>query len=161
MFADRKKILIYTTIVMSLFLALVPVILSNNYLRQDDIKTGIWWGMKMSDEGYQYYNAVYQLVRPLCMWLFFISDLLSINMHYAVILRFVSIVNICVLAVLMYRWQLQFNRSRLMAATFSIASFTLPGFQLFAATANYYLIIIGILFAYAGPWFWYQSTLAK
>lgn len=161
MITVRKNKLIYFLIVLALFVALVPVILSNNYLRQDDIKTGIWWGMQMSDEGFQYYNAVFQMVRPLCMYLFFLSDLMSINMHYAVIMRFISIVNVCILAICLYHWQMQFNRNRILAATFPVASFTLPGIQLFAATANYYLIILGMLLAFAGPYFWYKSSLTQ
>lgn len=157
MTAQRNKILIYTIICLSLFLALLPVILSNNYLRQDDMKTGMWWGMSMADEGPIYYNTVHQLVRPICMILFFITDMLSIDLHYAVYARLASIINVCFLGVLLYRWQLLFNSSRMLAASFAIAAFTLPGIQVFAATANYFLIIFAILMAFAGPFYWYKS----
>lgn len=153
----KNQILIYLCISLCLFIALVPAILSNNYLRQDDLKTGIWLGMRMSDEGYLYYNTVYQLVRPVCMCLMFLIDLISTNIHHAVYIRLASILTLCGLGILLYRWQLFFNSNRILAASFAIAAFTLPGIQLFVATANYFLIIFGILLAVGGPFYWYKS----
>ncbi|MCD6038611.1 MAG: hypothetical protein K0S27_11 [Gammaproteobacteria bacterium] len=153
----KENIWSYVIIFLFLFLALSPVIVSDNYLRQDDLKTGIWWGMSMPDEGYLYYNTVYQLVRPLCFFLFFIIDLLSINMHYAVYVRLMSIIVVAVSGILLYRWQLLFNPNRLLAMTFAIAVFTLPGIQLFAATANYFLILFGILLVLGGALCWYKA----
>jgi hypothetical protein len=158
---SKKQIAIYTVIFFSLFLALLPVILSNNYLRQDDMKTGLYWGMRMKDEGYLYYNTFYQLVRPLCMILFFYIDMLSINLHYAVYVRLASIINVGLLGILLYRWQIQFNSNRILAAAFAIAAFTLPGIQLSAATANYFLMIFGILLAFGGPVYWFKSFSAN
>lgn len=147
----------YLLIFFSLFLALCPVILSSNYLRQDDLMWEIWPGMKMSDFGYLYYNTVYQLVRPICMLSFYITDLISINIHHSVYVRFLSLIVIGIMGILLYRWQLYFNSNRMLALTFAIASFTLPGFQLFAATGNYFLILFAMLLTFAGMYCWHHE----
>src|SRR5579862_2741492 len=157
---DRNHLLSYSVIFVCLFIALCPAILSDNYLRQDDLKTGIWWGMSMPQEGFLYYNTVFQLVRPICMVLFYLTDLASINMHYAVYVRLISILAVALSAILLYRWQLLFNSHRLLAVTFAISAFTLPGMQLFVATANYLLIIIGVLLTIGGALCWHMAYSA-
>lgn len=154
---NKKHLPSYLFIVFSLFLALSPVILSNNYLRQDDLMWELWPDMKMSDFGYLYYNTVYQLVRPLCMLSFYITDLISINIHHSVYVRFLSIVTISICGILLYRWQLLFKNNRLLAATFAISAFTLPGYQIFAATANYFLILFALLLTFGSMYAWYKA----
>lgn len=154
---SKKNIIICAVIFASLFLALFPVILSNNYLRQDDLMWEIWPGMKMSDFGFLYYNTVFQLVRPLCMLSFYLTDLLSINMHLSVYVRLMSIMAIGSAGIMLYFWQLRFNPNKLLAATFAISTFTLPGYQLFAATANYFLILCALLLTLASAFCWHKS----
>lgn len=149
-----NNILISSIIFSCLFLALIPVILSNNYLRQDDLMWELWPGMKMSDFGFLYYNTVFQLVRPLCMLSFYLTDLLSINMHLSVYVRLFSLIAIGLSGILLYFWQLKFNSNRILAVTFSISTFTLPAYQLFAATANYFLILCALLLTFGAAFCW-------
>lgn len=158
MIISKKRIAIYTLISLSLFAAFFPVILSNNYLRQDDlIMWQIWPGMKISQAEYFYYNTVFQLVRPLCMVSFFITDLISLNIHNAVYVRLFSILCLCALGILLYRWQIKFNSNRILAATFAVCAFTLPPFQIFAATQNYSLVLAALLMTFGAVFYWYKS----
>jgi hypothetical protein len=140
----------------AIFIALLPVILSSNYIRQDDLMWEIWPGMRMSDFGYLYYNTVFQLVRPLCMLSFYLTDLISININNAVYVRLMSVLILCSLGVMLYWWQLCFNNNRLLAAIFAIAAFTLPPYQVFAATGNYSLIITALLLTFISAFSWYH-----
>src|SRR5690348_14592389 len=105
----------------------------------------IWPGMNISDFGYLYHNTVFQLVRPLFMLSFYLTDLISIDIHDAVYVRLMSVILLGILGILLYSWQLLFNSNRILAATFAISSFTLPAYQVFAATGNYSLIITALL----------------
>jgi hypothetical protein len=152
----QSRYLHYLIIFFSLLAALCPVILANNYLRQDDLMWDIWSGMKMSDFGYLYYNTVYQLVRPLCMLSFYITDLISINIHHSAYVRSLSVLFIVILSVLLYEWQLKFNPKKILSITYAICAFTLPGYQVFAATANYFLIIAALLLTFGAVFSWYK-----
>lgn len=155
---SKKQAAILSLIALGLFAAFLPVILSNNYLRQDDlIMWQIWPGMKVSDAGYFYYNTVYQLVRPLCMLSFYFTDLISISIHNAVYVRLMSVIALCVLGGLIYHWQMLFNPNRVLAATFAVCAFTLPPYQIFAATQNYSLVLLALLLTFGAMFYWYAS----
>lgn len=158
--ARKTQLVIFSVIFFCLFIAFTPVILSNNYIRQDDLMWEIWPNMKMSDFGYLYYNTVYQLVRPICMVSFYLTDLISINIQGAVYVRLMSIMLLGILGILLYLWQLLFNTNRLLAATFAICSFTLPAYQIFAATGNYSLILTALVFTIISAFFWYHAVSA-
>jgi len=158
----RKKALLATTspcliIFISLFIAFLPVILSDNYLRQDDLMWELWPHMKMSDFGVIYYNAVYQLVRPISMLSLYITDMLSMDIHHAVYIRLFNIVMLGLLGIFLYRWQLLFNSNRLVAAVFAITAFTLQPYLIFISTGNYTLIINALLLTFIAMFFWHRS----
>lgn len=156
-FLSKKNIIAYSIIFVSLFIALAPVVLSHNYIRQDDLMWEIWPGMKISDFGYLYYNTVFMLVRPLCMLSFYITDLISINIHNAVYVRLMSVITLGIIGIFLYHWQLLFNANRILAITFSICAFTLPAYQVFAATGNYFLILTALLFTFGSMFCWYRA----
>ncbi len=155
--SQQKDFTFYIIIFLSLVIALSPAFLSHNYLRQDDLMWEIWPWMKISDFGYLYYNTVFQLVRPICMISFYTTDLISLNLHHAVYVRLICVILTSILGILLYRWQLLFNRNRILAATFAIASFTLPAYQIFNATANYSLIMTALLLTFGGLFCWHHS----
>ncbi len=147
----------FALIFVCVFIALCPVILSANYIRQDDLMWEIWPWMKVSDFGYLYYNTMYQLVRPLCMISFYITDLISIDIHHAIFVRLFCVILTGVLAIMLYQWQILFNRNKLLATTFAITMFTLPPYQIFAATGNYSLIMTALLLTMLGVFFWHRA----
>lgn len=155
------NLIISISIVLILLLALSPAIFSNNYLRQDDLMWELWPGMKMRDFGFMYYNIFYQMVRPLCMLFYYTTDMISINMHHSVYVRLVSIFTLGACGVLIYFWQLRFNQNKLLAACFSICIFTLPAYQIFTATANYFLINFALLLTISSVFCWHNVYLTN
>lgn len=153
----RKDSLVAIFIFLSLFIACSPVILSANYIRQDDMMWDLWSGMKISDFGYLYTNTVFELFRPICMLSFYLTDLISNDVTHAVYVRFISLILLGSLGVLLYNWQLKYRKDRVLSAAFAIGVFTLPPFQIFAATANYILIIHALLFTFVGMYFWQKA----
>ncbi len=158
---NKKQTFIYSLIFLGIFAAMLPVILSNNYLRQDDLMWEIWPGMKMSQFGFLYYNTVFQLVRPLCMLSFFTTDLISITIHNAVYIRLFSVILLGIMGIMLYRWQLLFNPNKILAATFAICAFTLPPYQIFAATGNYFLIITALFLTFGAVFYWFYAFTEK
>jgi hypothetical protein len=157
-----NRLAIYSIIFLCLFAAFLPVILTNNYLRQDDlIMWQIWPGMKIRDTDLFFMNTVKQLVRPLCLLTFYITDLVSLTIHNAVYIRMLGVLILASLGVLLYRWQLFFNNNRLLAATFAICAFTLPPYQFFAATQNYFLILVALLLTFGALFYWYRAWEEK
>jgi hypothetical protein len=120
----------------------------------------IWPGMKVSETGVFFYNTVHQLVRPLCMLTFFVTDLISLKIHAAVYIRMLSVISLSCLAMLIYRWQLLFGNKRLLAAIYAISAFTLPPFQVFAATQNYFLILLALLLTSVSLFCWHTAFYA-
>jgi hypothetical protein len=59
--------------------------------------------------------------------------------------RFLNIVCLIATAGFVYRWQIRFNTNRVLAVCFAIAAFTLPAYQVFVATANYFCILAALL----------------
>ncbi|HEU5281036.1 MAG TPA: hypothetical protein VFU82_03540, partial [Gammaproteobacteria bacterium] len=158
-YLKKSNIIAYAAIIVCVFAAISPVIYSNNYIRQDDLMWEIWPWMKPSDFGYLYYNTVFQLVRPICMLSFYLTDLLSIGIQGAVYVRFFSLVVLIILAIMLFRWQLYFNKNKLLATTFAICTFTLPAYQVFAATANYELILTSLVMTLFSGFLWYKANL--
>jgi hypothetical protein len=154
---SKRNTLISILIALSLFLAFCPTLLSTNYIRQDDLMWEIWPGMQMSEFGYLYYNIVFELVRPVCMFLMYVADLAAIDITHAVYVRFCGVIMICLSGILLYRWQLLFNSKRVLAACFATAAFTLPAYQVFAATGNYSVILAGILMTFGAAFAWYHG----
>lgn len=157
----KRNFVVPAIIFLSIMIAFAPVYLANNYLRQDDLMWEIWPGMAISDFGYLYYNTVFQLVRPLCMLSFYITDLLSIDIQNAVYIRLLSVILLSILAILLYGWQLRFNSNKYLAASFAVASFTLPSYQVFAATGNYLLIITALLLTFGAVFFWHAALTSS
>lgn len=157
----KNSILIPSLIFLALLLAFSPVFLSTNYIRQDDLMWEIWPWMKISDFGFLYKSTVFHLVRPICMLLLYTADLIAINITDAVYIRFIAVIILCILAILLYHWQLLYNSNRALAASFATASFTLPAYQVFAATANYSLIIIAILMTFGAAYYWHDAYFAN
>jgi len=153
----KNSLLIPILIFLGLLLAFSPVFLSSNYIRQDDLMWEIWEGMKISDFGWLYKNTVFQLVRPICMISFYLTDLISINITDAVYVRFMAVIILGFLGILLYRWQLLFNSNRALAASFAAASFTLPAYQVFAATGNYSLILTALLMTFGAAFCWHHA----
>src|SRR5690348_16467229 len=158
-YLKKSNMIAYAAIIVFVFAAISPVIYSNNYIRQDDLMWEIWPWMKPSEFGYLYYNTVFQLVRPICMLSFYITDLLSIGIQGAVYVRFFSLLVLILLAMMLFRWQLYFNKNRLLATTFAICTFTLPAYQVFAATANYELLLTSLVMSLLSGFFWYNANL--
>lgn len=121
----------------------------------------IWPWMKISDFGFLYKNVVFELVRPICMLLLYIADLSAIDITHAVYIRFIAVIILGILGIFLYRWQLLFNPNRTLAASFAAASFTLPAYQVFAATANYSLILIALLMTFGSAFYWHNSYFAN
>jgi hypothetical protein len=152
----------YLLIILSLFLAFSPVLLSANYIRQDDLMWETWPGMPMKDFGYLYHNTVFELVRPICMFLMYFADVTAINITNAVYLRLAGVMMLCMLGIMLYRWQLLFNAKRILAASFAAAAFTLPAYQVFAATGNYSIVILsGLVMALGAAFLWHAGYHAQ
>lgn len=151
---------IISYLVMAVFIAIAisPVLYSSNYIRQDDLMWEIWPWMKPSEFGYLYYNTVFQLFRPICMLSFYITDLVAISIHNAVYVRAFSLAILIFLSIMVYHWQLLFNKNKPLAVAFSICTFTLPAYQVFAATANYELILTALVMTIAGGFFLYFAN---
>lgn len=153
----KKNLLILGGFMLTMLFTFFPVYLANNYIRQDDLMWEIWPGMHMSDFTFLYYNTVFQLVRPICMMSFYLTDLISFTIHNAAYVRLFSVILLGLLTTLLYFWQIKFNNSRILAATFAIAAFTLPPYQIFAATGNYSLIITSLVMTFAAAFCWYSG----
>ncbi len=82
-------------------------------------------------------------------------------MHLSVYIRLLSLLSISILGVLLYFWQLRFNTNKTLAATFAISAFTIPAYQVFAATANYFLIITALLLTFISLFYWHNSFTEK
>lgn len=153
----RKPSFHYILIAVALFMAFTPVFLAHNYIRQDDLMWEIWPGMKMSDFGYLYHNTIFELARPICMLSFYITDLISIDIYHAVYVRFTGVLLLCALGILLYRWQILYWRKSVLAAAFAICAFTLPPYQVFAATGNYSLILTALLMTFGAMFCWHHA----
>jgi hypothetical protein len=153
----KKHVFISFLIFLGILLAFSPVFLAHNYIRQDDLMWEIWPWMKISDFGYLYHNTVFELFRPICMISFYITDLISIDITHATYVRLFGVILLGILANLLYRWQLLYNSNRALAASFALASFTLPAYQVFAATGNYSLILSALLMTFGAAFYWHAS----
>lgn len=154
---SRKNFIICSLIALAIILAFLPVILSDNYLRQDDLTFDVWPGMKFKELGYLYYNGVFQLVRPFSTFITYLTFLWTMHMENAVYFRLASVLLTAIIAILIFYWQLLFNKNKTLAACYAIAAFSLPAYQVFVATANYIVVIYPVLLTVLALFAWYHS----
>ncbi|MEQ9115911.1 MAG: hypothetical protein RLN62_03865 [Rickettsiales bacterium] len=146
-------------IMVSVFFALLPVV-SGDYLRQDDWNAALWNGKNISDH-VEYRNATFEMFRPVSMFIFYLTDMVSLHIEYAKYVRLINVLLIGLIGICLYSWGQKFNKNKIFNLCFSISSCTLPAFQIYAATANYCFMIITVLMSAISIHFLYRWYLKK
>lgn len=143
----------YLLIALALLAAFLPV-LTNFYIRQDDMK----WNLPQHFSPplrYDYYNAVYELFRPLSVPIFMVTDAWSYHMETAVWVRVFNLGVLIAIAWGIFSWLLQAGYGRKFSASYAVLACTLPSYQIFVATGNYLLMLLGVWLTVLGlPLLW-------
>ena len=157
-----SSLCVYIIILACLLVAHFPVLISD-YLRQDDWNATFWSrnSLYFQFQGHpEYYNAIWELFRPVGGLILIITDYISINIENAKFVRFFNILLLSICSYLTYQWQIRISsENKIFALSFSIISFCLIASQLHTATAGYNGMIITTLMGQIAFILYYKAKM--
>ena len=160
----KKNFLIFGFILLCLITAHFPV-LTSDFLRQDDWNATFWskHSLFFLPGGHpEYWNAAFELFRPIGALFLLISDYICINIENAKFVKLFTIILMSISAYITYIWQNKFNPdNKIFSITFSILSFCLIASQLHTATAGYNGMVVTLLCGQIALIYFYKALIEE